>query len=165
MPSHVGYRSYLNIGSISHRMSQDLGNQDAVGMDTSSAFLRSMGVLELASPASSTAHLKGGRLEITNLVDGVELLQFRIYSDVVALGDGDVLVEGQEAELPVVVRIPETVCLMSKIVSTSRSFFSFNRQLSDFSGCWTKHLTTLINNENSSNCANRQFKVELFFLK
>ena len=122
-------------------------------MDTSSAFLRSMGILELASPASSTSHLKGGRLGIPNLVDGVELLQFRVDPDVVAFGDGDVLVEGQEAELPVVVRIPETVGLMRKIISTLGSFFSFNGQLSDFSGCWTKHLTTLINNENSSDCA------------
>ena len=99
-------------------MSVDLGNQDAVGMDTSSAFLRSMGILELASTASSTAHLNGGRLEIPDLVDGVELLQFRVDSDVVALGDGDVLVEGQEAELPVVARISETVCLTRKKVSS-----------------------------------------------
>ena len=77
-----------------------------------------MGILELASPASSTSHLKGGRLGIPNLVDGVELLQFRVDPDVVALGDGDVLVEGQEAELPVVARISETVCLTRKKVSS-----------------------------------------------
>ncbi len=45
----------------------------------------------------------------------VELLQFRVDADTVVLGDGDVLVEGDEAELPVVVGVTDFVSLASML--------------------------------------------------
>ena len=47
------------------------------------------------------------------------MLQFRIDSDVVGLGDGDVLVEGHEPILPVIARVADFVGLEKYLMSIS----------------------------------------------